>query len=114
MRAHAGWDQFSCGAAGPVNRGDAPSSAEPAADSRIAALTSAPDTGLTLASKRKASAPERLLGIALHATLQATSAIDGPAAVAWSGSYGRRIGAIAFDGIRLRSASRGEGLVVGN
>src|SRR5450755_2117666 len=80
MRAHAGWDQFSCGAAGPVNRGDAPSSAEPAADSRIAALTSAPDTGLTLASKRKASAPERLLGIALHATLQATSAIDGPAA----------------------------------
>ncbi len=56
----------------------------------------------------KKRAPERFLGIVLDATLQATSAIDGPAAVARSGSNGRRNGAIAFDGQRSRDRSRAD------
>jgi hypothetical protein len=32
--------------------------------------------------------------------MQAPSVIDGNAAVAWSGSHGRRLGTIAFDGQR--------------
>jgi len=46
-----------------------------------------------------------LLRIALDATLQATSVIDCPAAVAWSGSYGRPLGTIAFDGRRSRDVA---------
>ncbi len=64
----------------------------------------APRTGVPF--QRKAGAAESLLRIALHADLQ-TSAIDGPVAVAWSGGYGRRIGAIAFDGIHFARTTRG-------
>jgi hypothetical protein len=42
-----------------------------------------------------------LLRIALDATSQAASVIAGPAAVALSGSHGRRTGTIAFDGDAL-------------
>jgi hypothetical protein len=50
--------------------------------------------------RRRASAPERLLRSARDAILQAPSVIGDPVGVAWSGSQGRRIRTIGFDGQR--------------
>jgi hypothetical protein len=53
-----------------------------------------------------AGAAECLLGSALDAVLQAAAGIDGRAGVASSGSRGRRIGVIAFDGEHSCDATR--------